>query len=65
MIEFWDTYRGKVTASVKGKAATGVLLVELPDFRRDIACKVIPVCSSSEARETVTEAKPAGKAPYE
>lgn len=46
IVEFWDTYRGFVIKTSRVKEEGGVLLINVPDFRRDIACKIIPADAS-------------------
>lgn len=39
-IEWWNTYSGEVIARRKAQGAGKKLTVEVPDFSRDIACKI-------------------------
>ena len=47
VVEFWDTYRGVIVGTANARTAEGVLLINVPDFKRDLACKVIPMSTAS------------------
>ena len=61
VVEFWDTYRGVIIDTANAETEGGVLSINVPDFRRDLACKVIPMSVASRENEGV----PSGGAPYE
>jgi hypothetical protein len=42
LIEVWDTTRGERVQEHEAAAAGGTLKLDLPEFTRDIACKVKP-----------------------
>ncbi|MFH1877384.1 MAG: hypothetical protein ABH883_01070 [Candidatus Omnitrophota bacterium] len=39
-IEWWDTYEGRKISTGKNTARNGSLLVDVPDFTKDTACKI-------------------------
>lgn len=39
-VEWWDTYKGVPVGKHSARALNGVLRVDIPEFSRDIACKV-------------------------
>ena len=39
-IEWWDTYKGTVIHTVPASSIGGVMEVDIPEFTRDIACKI-------------------------
>ena len=47
VIEFWDTYRGVIIDTGRGETEEGILSISVPDFKRDLACKVIPMSLES------------------
>ena len=41
-IEWWDTYRGEVTSVEEGAARDGMLRLQIPPVRADLACRIRP-----------------------
>ena len=39
-VEWWDTYRGDVIHSEDFRSKDGTMHIDVPEFRRDLACKV-------------------------
>ena len=39
-VEWWDTYKGKVTNAVPAVARDGTLVISPPPFDKDVACKI-------------------------
>jgi len=39
-VEWWDTFEGKVVKRDKGAAKNGSLQLKIPEFTKDIACKI-------------------------
>jgi len=39
-VEWWDTYRGDVILEEKIWARNGMARIDIPEFRRDLACKI-------------------------
>ena len=39
-IQWWDTFKGEVVLSRKAEAVNGQMIVNVPDFAKDIACKI-------------------------
>lgn len=39
-IEWWDTYKGEIIRKKKIEAKGGKLKIEVPEFKRDVACKL-------------------------
>ncbi|MBU1083772.1 MAG: hypothetical protein KKG84_01635, partial [Candidatus Omnitrophica bacterium] len=39
-IQWWDTFKGEVISRGKTEAVNGKLTVEVPDFSKDIACRI-------------------------
>lgn len=49
-IEWWDTYGGGVTSREKVKSEKGKIVVEVPDLKRDAACKIRQTVPPGNAR---------------
>jgi hypothetical protein len=39
-VEWWDTYRGDIMLHAEAWSEYGTMRVDIPEFRRDIACKI-------------------------
>jgi len=48
-LEWWDTYGGGVTLREKIKSEKGKIVVEVPDLKKDVACKIRQAAPSGNA----------------
>ena len=59
-VEFWNTYTGRIVKEQRLEVENGTAVLPLPEFTKDIACKVL--CPSLAARQAETRPEAAGRA---